>query len=142
MLQVTKIFRFEAAHAIHGYAGKCRNIHGHSYKLYITVASKIPVDEYIPATGILFDFKDLKHLVNEAVIEKLDHRLLLSEAYLAEHPALRELENVTACEMEPTAENLLLFIRKNLQEALPQGIELCELKIYETADSYATWDSE
>ena len=65
MLQLTKIFQFETAHAIFGYQGGCKNIHGHSYELHVTVAS--PHDDFIPAPGFILDFKKLKAIVSAAV---------------------------------------------------------------------------
>lgn len=142
MLHVTKIFRFETAHAIHGYAGHCKNIHGHSYVLHVTVALANHTNDYLPSPGFIYDFKELKQLVNKTVISQFDHRLLLSEAYLSEHPAVAESENLTVWKAEPTAENILLFIRNELQRELPETVVLYKLKIYETSDSYAEWEND
>ena len=86
MIQITKIFYFEMAHAIHGYAGACKNIHGHSYELQVTVSGRTPNDEYIPARGFIFDFKELKQLVARCVINRFDHKIILSQDYLTTHP--------------------------------------------------------
>jgi len=139
VLQITKIFNFETAHALHGYAGKCRNLHGHSYKLHVTVSSKTPEEGYLGGTGILMDFKDLKKLVNEKVVDKFDHRLILSKAYLAANPNLGELENLEIWEMEPSAENIILYIKEELQGGFPEDVELVKLVLFETSDSYAEW---
>ena len=142
MLRVTKIFRFETAHAIFGYAGSCRNIHGHSYVLHVTVQSSDPApDDYLPAPGFVIDFKDLKAAVKLAVVDRFDHCIILSEAYLQAHPELRMLPNLEVWPVEPTAENILLHIKSKLQAALPDGVQLHQLKLYETADSYAEWDA-
>ena len=140
MIQVTKIFRFETAHAINGYAGSCRNVHGHSYELHVTVVPATRKDDYLAAPGFVIDFKELKKLVNQAVIDEFDHRLILSEEYLKHHPSLMTLENLVIWEMEPTAENILLYIRNVLQQILPEEVILHKLRIYETADSYAEWE--
>lgn len=139
MLQISKIFRFEMAHAIYGYAGKCKNVHGHSYILHVTITGSADNNNYIPAPGFIFDFKQLKKIVNETVINKLDHQLVLSNEYLQTNPALISAENIFAWEMEPTAENILIYIKQNLQLALPAEIKLIKLQLYETADSYAEW---
>lgn len=60
MLMVTKIFQFEMAHAIYGYPGACKNIHGHSYELHVTVSADYKKRSYIPDTGFIIDFKELK----------------------------------------------------------------------------------
>ena len=139
MLQVTKIFRFETAHALHGYNGPCRLIHGHSYQLHVTVRAQEAGAGYLPAPGILLDFKDLKQLVNEAVVKQLDHRLVLSEAYLRANPDTAAEDNLLVLEAEPSAENLLIFARNAIGDQLPAGVELARLRLYETSDSYAEW---
>jgi len=142
MLEITKIFHFETAHALHGYNGPCQHIHGHSYTLHVTVAQKSKREEYLAAPGILIDFKELKQIVNKEVINKLDHALLLSKAFLAENAALEAGENLFIMEAEPSAENLLIFIQRSLAAALPAGIRLSALKLFETADSYVTWSND
>jgi len=139
MIQITKIFYFEMAHAIHGYAGACKNIHGHSYELQVTVSGRTPNDEYIPAPGFIFDFKELKQLVTGCIISKLDHKIILSEDYIAAHPSLQYQENLIILGAEPTAENLLLSMQNLLSDALPSTVKLVELKLYETKDSFAGW---
>jgi len=139
MLQVTKIFRFEMAHALHGYNGSCRHIHGHSYQLHVTVRSAQKEDAYLPAPGILVDFKELKKVVKDAVIKRLDHQLILSGDYMAANAGLIPEENLLVLEVEPSAENLLIFIRSAIQGKLPAGVALVKLKLFETADSYAEW---
>ncbi|MCK9403061.1 MAG: 6-carboxytetrahydropterin synthase [Chitinophagaceae bacterium] len=142
MIRLTKIFHFEMAHAIHGYNGPCKHIHGHSYELYVSVCSTGHFENYIPAPGFVIDFKELKKLVNKFIIEPFDHKLVLSAQFLKEHPSLATQENLVTWEAEPTAENLLLYIQKTLSENLPENIQLIYLKLYETKDSYAEWLKE
>ncbi|MCE7862931.1 MAG: 6-carboxytetrahydropterin synthase [Bacteroidetes bacterium CHB5] len=138
MIGITKIFRFETAHAIHGYAGACAHIHGHSYELHVCIAGKNSDSGYIKGTGIIFDFKELKALVNEAVISKLDHKLVLSRKYI-EANGTPPREALLIFDYEPSAENLLIFIRQQIAKALPGHIQLISLRLWETADSYAEW---
>ena len=142
MLRLTKIFYFEMAHAIHGYKGACKHIHGHSYELHVSVCSTNTFTAFIPAPGFMIDFKEIKKLVNTAVIEKFDHKLLVSIDYLSENPSLSTHENLVTWENEPTAENMLLYIKKMLQEQLPDKIKLVHLRLFETKDSYAEWQDE
>lgn len=139
MLNLTKIFHFEMAHAIYGYPGVCKNIHGHSYELHVSVSSPDAYKDYIPAPGFVIDFKEIKNLVNAAIIDKVDHKLLLSQAYLHEHPSFLLQENLITFPAEPTAENILLFIQQTLAKKLPDNVKLVQLKLYETKDSYAEW---
>lgn len=139
MISLTKIFHFEMAHAIHGYSGACKNIHGHSYELHVSVSSAIKVTDYIPSPGFLIDFKEIKKLVTEAIIRKFDHQLVLSEGYIEMNKNLMAADNLFVFEAEPTAENLLICIRKTLEKQLPENIRLTHLKLFETKDSYAEW---
>ena len=140
MLHLTKIFHFELAHALHNYEGVCKNIHGHSYELHVTVCINEPASgDYLPAPGFIIDFKDLKKIVSSAVIEKFDHKLLLSQAYLFNNPGLYAHQNLVCWTAEPTAENLLIYISNELKKELPPTIMLDSLKLYETKDSYAEW---
>ena len=139
MISITKIFRFESAHAIHQYEGSCKNIHGHSYELHVTVKAKQPTGGYVEGLGIILDFKELKSLVQSHVVKQLDHKLLLSKAYLAEHTRDFSREELNVFEVEPTAENILVFARDRILGSLPPHIKLHSLKLWETRDSYAEW---
>lgn len=131
------------AHAIDGYEGPCKNIHGHSYELHVTVVSCGKDDEnYLPAPGFVFDFKELKQIVNTSFIQPFDHKLVLSRQYLKKNPSVTEHENLLRMEAEPSAENLLLYARYSIEKKLPAGIRLAKLKLYETKDSYAEWIAE
>lgn len=139
MIQVTKIFRFEMAHAINGYEGACKNIHGHTYVLHVTITRNNDEDTFIPPPGFVFDFKELKRIVKDSVIKKLDHSLVLSTDYLAVNPAFSVAENIQIWEVEPSAENILIHIKKWIEVILPSEVLLENLKLYETTDSYAEW---
>ena len=138
MIRLTKVFRFETAHAIHGYNAQCKDIYGHSYVLHATVAGQANNDDYIPAPGFVFDFKDLKKAGVE-IVETLDHKLVLSKDYIAVHPEITNHANVVIWDFEPTAENILLYVKGVFLRNLPEEIKLVQLKIYETENSYAEW---
>lgn len=142
MIQITKIFQFEMAHAIFGYQGACKNIHGHSYELHVSVAAANGNRDYIPAPGFVVDFSEIKKIVNKTVIEKFDHTLLLSEAFLAVNPDFSSQENLVVWQMEPTVENMLMFIMKTIAAGLPASLRLAALKLYETKNSYAEWTND
>jgi 6-pyruvoyltetrahydropterin/6-carboxytetrahydropterin synthase len=139
MLRLTKIFHFEMAHAIHGYQGACKNIHGHSYELHVTLGTTTIQKEYIHSPGFIIDFKQIKNLVTNAIIDKFDHSLLLSEAYMKEHPTNNIHDKLIIWEVEPSAENILLYMQDVLNSRLPSDIKLLQIKLYETKDSYAEW---
>ncbi|MBS1750697.1 MAG: 6-carboxytetrahydropterin synthase [Bacteroidetes bacterium] len=137
MIRLTKIFTFETAHALYGYDGPCKDIHGHSYELHVTLTSPEAGEDYIPSPGIAFDFKEIKRIVNSAIIKTLDHKLILSSAFLKNNPAFSSPENLLVWEAEPSAENMLIYIKKKLSEHLPNEVILVYLKLYETKNSYA-----
>lgn len=142
MLQLTKIFQFETAHAISGYEGLCRNIHGHSYELHVTVRARNLKVGFIDKPGFLVDFKEIKAVVKAEVVNYFDHRLFVSEAYLAKHPNIADLENLEVWAYEPSAENILLFILEKLNRALPEHIYIHNMRLYETSTSYAEWTQD
>ena len=78
-IRLSRIFRFETAHALLGYDGACRHIHGHSYKLVVTIIGTPLQDESHPKNGMVMDFGDLKKTVENAVIEPFYHALLLNK---------------------------------------------------------------
>lgn len=138
MLQITKIFRFEMAHAIHGYPGKCKDIHGHSYELHVTVTSYDKNKNFLPGAGLIIDFRELKHIVNDGLIRQLDHKLILSGDFMKAHP-VAQADNLIQWEHEPSAENILIYIQQLLREKMPPHTRLIKLKLFETNDSYAEW---
>lgn len=141
MISITKVFRFEAAHAIYSYPGACANIHGHSYELHVSIRSESQVRDYIDHLGIIFDFKELKSLVT-SVVDQLDHKILLSKSYCKNVSPSFTKDELTLLEYEPTAENLLIFFRDNIIEKLPEEVSLTYLKLWETRDSYAEWTAD
>jgi 6-pyruvoyltetrahydropterin/6-carboxytetrahydropterin synthase len=138
MLTITKIFRFEMAHALYGYNGACEHLHGHSYELHVSLKG-LGVETYIKAPGLLMDFKELKQLINSAIIERLDHKLCLSEKYIQANNMVLKPDNLMLFPAEPSVENLLIYIRNELMECLPPYVQLQSLRLFETRDSYAEW---
>lgn len=138
-LRLTKEFRFEGAHALTGYDGKCRHIHGHSYILYVTVKGTPSNPDGTPKSGMLIDFTDLKKIVNDGIIDRFDHALILRDT----SPIAREIADaysrVIIVPFQPTCENLVLYFAETIKKALPQGVSLHSLRLHETATSYVEW---
>ena len=70
IIRITKQFNFEAGHALYGYDGKCKNVHGHSYKLSVTVSGEPITDNTNVKFGMVIDFSDLKKIVKEEIVTK------------------------------------------------------------------------
>lgn len=129
-------------HAISGYEGMCKYIHGHSYVLHVTVAHSRSFSDPLPAPGFVIDFKELKRIVNEQVISKLDHSLVLSQDYVNEHQIKESGQNLIIWPYEPSAENILFYIKTNLAGFLTDGVKIAKLKLWETSDSFAEWTNQ
>lgn len=141
-IRITKHFDFESAHALYGYDGKCKNIHGHSYHLYVTVIGVPIIDSENPKNGMVMDFGDLKVIVKKEIVNKFDHAVVLNEN--SPHKELANTINeyshkVVLVPYQPTSENMLLDFSERIQRQLPQNVLLHSLKLYETANSYAEW---
>ena len=141
-VKVTKIFTFEMAHALLGYDGDCRNIHGHSYRLHVTVSGRPLQQPGHPKDGMVLDFKQLKALVKEKILCPYDHALVLNEQTSNEviAPLKKVYQKITLTPFQPTCENLVLGFVQGIQNGLPEGVELFSLRLYETATSYAEWE--
>jgi len=140
-IRVTKEFRFEAAHALMGYDGPCKNVHGHSYELSVTVIGSPVFDRASAKIGMVMDFGDLKKLIKKQIIDSFDHALILnSEVPQEELQKFGEpFTNIVLVSYQPTSENFLLDFAKRISELLPEGIKLHNMRLRETSSSYAEW---
>ena len=86
ILRLTKQFTFEMAHCLTGYDGPCQNLHGHSYRLEVTVEGEPERDKNSAKQGMVIDFRELKNIVNEVIVSKFDHSVVLSDAVAEENP--------------------------------------------------------
>jgi len=142
MVRITKEFKFEMAHALHGYDGLCKNIHGHSYKLFVTVRGKIKNDKGNPKDGMVLDFDILKSIVKPEIINKYDHSLVLNANSPHSEIDLSAFEKVFFLPYQPTSENLVTDFALKIKSKLPQEIELYKVVLSETATSFAEWNSQ
>ena len=120
-IKITKQFKFEAAHFLPNYEGACNNLHGHSYLLEISLEGY--PKENGSEMGMVMDFGRLKKIVNEEIIEKMDHHLLND---------IPGLEN-------PTAEKMVVWVWNILFEKLP---DIVSVKLWETETSYVEYKGE
>ena len=141
-IRVTKEFSFETGHALYGYDGKCKNVHGHSYKLAVTVIGTPISEEGAVKLGMVIDFGDLKKIVREEVVDPFDHATIFNKN--TPHLELaRELETrghkVILANYQPTSENMVIDIAARIKARLPNHIQLHSLKLRETESAYAEW---
>lgn len=143
-IRVTKKFTFDMAHALLGYDGPCKNIHGHTYVLSVTLKGKVIRQNNHPKNGMVLDFGDLKKKVKEHVIDIFDHSLVLnsesSQSLLTE--IKNNFEKVNYVDYQPSCENLLLDFQKRISKILPDNLVLNNIKLEETPTSFAEWFAE
>lgn len=140
-IRITKIFHFEMAHALFDYKGLCQNIHGHSYQLEVRVSGNINQHPNKEKKGMVMDFSDLKKIVEEHIIKRYDHALVLnSESNLELIKHLKaNYKNIIVVNYQPTSEQLLVDFADKLQQHLPAYISLHSIRLSETQSSYAEW---
>lgn len=126
---ITKRFTFEACHHLPNYNGKCANVHGHSYKLEVTVSAEknFTMGHSSPYNNMVIDFSTLKSIVNAEVVNKYDHK---------------DLNEFFAM---PTAESMVVEMFEDIRSKLNDMfdfVRLEEVKLWETEDSYASFRGE
>ncbi len=127
MLTVTKKFEFEACHQLNNYNGACSRMHGHTYKLEVTLAG-IPNNN-----GMIIDFHNIKNVVQKFILDRLDH-YNLNETCDEHHEPLFS---------QPTAEHMVLWIVNTLTPVfLEYNCILDHVRLYETSNSHADWSRD
>ena len=141
-IRITKQFTFETGHALYGHDGKCKNIHGHSYKLSVTVLGTPISDSNNPKFGMIMDFSDLKKIVKEEIVDRFDHATIFNKntPHIEIANNLRSLgHNIVLVDYQPTSEMLVTDFADKIKNRLPKNIKLFSLKLRETASCYAEW---
>jgi 6-pyruvoyltetrahydropterin/6-carboxytetrahydropterin synthase len=123
---ISKVFTFDAAHHMHNYEGKCISLHGHTYRLEVTISG------YPNEIGMSIDFGAIKQIYEERIKDRVDHRYL----------------NETLPPMNPSVENVLVWLWEQIDQSLiekglkEKGFRIEELKLHETPNSYGTLKRE
>lgn len=141
-IRITKQFNFETGHALYGYDGKCKNVHGHSYKLSVTVIGSPIRDTSNVKYGMVIDFGDLKKIVKEEIVDVFDHATVFNKN--TPHIELaKELKDrghhVILVDYQPTSEMMVIDFAQKIQSRLPESIKLHAIKLQETETSFAEW---
>lgn len=141
-IRITKQFSFETGHALYGYDGKCKNVHGHSYKFYVTVIGTPISDTTNVKFGMVIDFSDLKKIVKSEIVDVFDHATVFNKN--TPHVELaKELEdrghNILLVNYQPTSEMMVIDFSEKIIKYLPENIQLHSLKLQETESSFAEW---
>ena len=141
-IRITKEFTFETGHALYGYDGKCRNVHGHSYKLSVTVIGTPIQEEGHKKLGMVIDFGDLKQIVKEEVVDPFDHATVFNST--TPHVDLASTleksgHKVILADYQPTSENMVIDFAGKIRARLPESLQLHSLQLRETGTAYAEW---
>ena len=135
MITVTKTIKFDAAHILTNHQGLCKNLHGHTYRVDVSVA---PVDG--DTRDMVIDFKDLKRIASEVVCERFDHAFIYNTESAGEREIAAVVEKngmrTVAIPFRSTAENLARMFFGELKALIPG---LAAVKVWETADSCAEY---
>ena len=141
-IRITKQFSFETGHALYGYDGKCKNVHGHSYRLDVTVIGQPISNNTHVKFGMVIDFSDLKKIVKEEIVDIFDHATVFNQntphIELAKELQARD-HHVILVDYQPTSEMMVIDFAEKIKKRLPDAIKLHALKLQETATSFAEW---
>ena len=144
IIRISKEFTFDMAHALLGYDGLCKNIHGHSYTLVVTVIGSPLQDDASPKNGMLIDFKDLKNIIKQQIIDRFDHALVLNSLTPKDllDMLVKNYDKIVLLDYQPTTENMIADMANQISNLLPGNLTLFSLRLRETPSSYAEWFAE
>ena len=150
MMTITKEFNWAMAHLLEGHEGLCKNIHGHNYKLMVTVKRLV---EQVDTTnksskGMVVDFKDLKNIVNEVIVDRFDHAFVFNgedeeSTEIADYLSNKLRQKILPLAFRTTAENMVkwIFVVLNV-ELEKKGLRCVCATLYETPTSYASYSKD
>ena len=141
-IRITKQFKFEMAHALAGYDGICANIHGHSYRLWVTIIGDVNSEDGHVKNGMVLDFSELKRIVKSTIIDRYDHSLVLNGRSDHAKIDLSAFDKVHHLTYQPTSENLVYDFAKVIRQELPIECPLIRLVLSETQTSFAEWNHQ
>ena len=144
-VRITKEFKFETGHALYGYDGLCKNVHGHSYKLSVTI-SGVPIsDPKNKKYGMVMDFSDLKEIINKIITKPFDHATVLNvnspHKELADNMEAQG-HKIVRVKYQPTSEMMIIDFADKIKSELPPHVSLMQLILRETDTCYAEWHAE
>ncbi len=140
MYYITTETSFDAAHFLSGYPGKCKNIHGHRWRVLIKIKSEQLKSDSIQ-NGMICDFSDLKKDL-KSIVDKLDHSFIFEKDSLKPELIkllLEEQFSLHEVPFRPTAENFSFYFYQEMQK---RGYEVAEATVYETPNNYASYHEE
>ncbi len=146
MVRVTKIIEWDMGHRVPNHKSKCRNPHGHRYRLELTLQGKLIARAGDSSEGMVFDFGDIKKLMTEKIHDVVDHGFMLYEGD-DQLRAFFDSEAGSAFKylvvpFIPTAENIAKWCYDELKDCFPNGVEIANCRVFETPNSWADFNPE
>lgn len=138
-LVICKQFEFEASHSLPNHQGKCRRLHGHSYKLEVELSGEVVTADGLSDDGMILDFYVISDMVKELVVNKWDHMFLCALNQKSPVAADETIRLPVRC---TTAELMVLYIAEILQADIDHGLEgitVTRIRLHETRTGYAEW---
>jgi 6-pyruvoyltetrahydropterin/6-carboxytetrahydropterin synthase len=131
-MKIAKEFSWEMGHRLPEHFGKCKNIHGHSYKMIVELEGDVDKN------GMVLDYYDLKRIINP-IVEELDHAFLVYHEDKEVIDFLNKLNSKkVVAEFQSTVENICYYFLHRIKESnLPSNIKSVKVRICETPDDYA-----
>jgi 6-pyruvoyltetrahydropterin/6-carboxytetrahydropterin synthase len=129
------------AHALMGYHGLCKNIHGHTYRLRVTLLGKILSDYSSAEDGLVIDFSVIKEIVKKNIVDIFDHSLVLrKDSPINDSFDLSQFyQRVIYTDFQPSCENLMMEFKRRMDPLMPDGVKLAAIRLEETPTSFSEW---
>ena len=143
MIQITKNVEWDMGHRVPNNKSKCRNPHGHRYRLELTLSGKLIDTPGDSSEGMVFDFGDVKRLMTERVHDVVDHGFML---YEGDDILKSFFESTQDSDFRylivpfiPTAENIAKWCYNQLKDEFPEGVSIVNCRVFETPNSWADY---
>ena len=146
MIQITKSIEWDMGHRVPNHRSKCRNPHGHRYRMELTLTGNIIRTPGDSSEGMVLDFGDIKKIMMNEIHDVLDHGFMIYEhdQILADFFALKASEHfkVIMVPFVPTVENISNWCYQRLSKSLPENVWIYNVRLYETPNSWADCNTQ
>ena len=143
MVRITKTIEWDMGHRVPNHKSKCRNLHGHRYRMELTLAGELNSMAGDSSEGMVFDFGDIKQFMTANIHDVLDHGFMIyehDEILTRFFDSVKEQEfRMLRVPFVPTAENIAQWCYEQLAGCFPAGIAIVSVRIYETPNSWAEY---
>jgi 6-pyruvoyltetrahydropterin/6-carboxytetrahydropterin synthase len=141
MVEITKIIEWDMGHRVPNHKSKCRNPHGHRYRMEVTVSGPLIIEEGNSSEGMVYDFGDIKEIMKAHVHDVLDHGFMIykHDELCGMFEECSEIWNIITVDFIPTAENIVKWCYDQMESHFPPGIRITRVRLFETPNSWADY---